>query len=80
MEPEHHAAGVRAYYYGVQDLDPQGFIELHLPEGPAARVPLGVPVTRTGVRTWALAFEAIWSEAAHGPEGRCFQLVVSIHN
>lgn len=28
MEPEHHAAGVRAYYNGVHDLDPQGFIEL----------------------------------------------------
>jgi geranylgeranyl reductase family protein len=29
MEPRHHAAGVRAYYSGVRDLDPQGFIELH---------------------------------------------------
>ena len=28
MEPRHHAAGVRAYYGGVKDLDPQGFIEL----------------------------------------------------
>jgi menaquinone-9 beta-reductase len=28
MEPEHHAAGVRAYFNGVRDLDPQGFIEL----------------------------------------------------
>lgn len=28
MEPKHHAAGVRAYYTGVKDLDPQGFIEL----------------------------------------------------
>ncbi|MBL7951407.1 MAG: NAD(P)/FAD-dependent oxidoreductase [Flavobacteriales bacterium] len=28
MEHEHHAAGVRAYYTGVRDLDPQGFIEL----------------------------------------------------
>lgn len=28
MEPKHHAAGVRAYYSGVRDLDPQGFIEL----------------------------------------------------
>jgi menaquinone-9 beta-reductase len=28
MEPRHHAAGVRAYYHGVKDLDPQGFIEL----------------------------------------------------
>lgn len=28
MEPRHHAAGVRAYYNGVQGLDPQGFIEL----------------------------------------------------
>lgn len=28
MEPEHHAAGVRAYLNGVRDLDPQGFIEL----------------------------------------------------
>lgn len=28
MEPEHHAAGVRAYYSGVSSLDPQGFIEL----------------------------------------------------
>ena len=28
MEPKHHAAGVRAYYSGVKDLDPQGFIEL----------------------------------------------------
>ncbi len=29
MEPKHHAAGVRAYYRGIQDLDTQGFIELH---------------------------------------------------
>lgn len=29
MEPKHHAAGVRAYYRGILDLDPQGFIELH---------------------------------------------------
>ncbi len=29
MEPRHHAAGIRAYYSGVRDLDPQGFIELH---------------------------------------------------
>ncbi len=29
MESRHHAAGVRAYYQGVKDLDPQGFIELH---------------------------------------------------
>mgnify|MGYP001220319217 FL=1 len=29
MEPRHHAAGVRAYYSGVSDLDPDGFIELH---------------------------------------------------
>ncbi len=28
MEPRHHAAGVRAYYTGVRDLDPDGFIEL----------------------------------------------------
>lgn len=28
MEPKHHAAGVRAYFSGVGDLDPQGFIEL----------------------------------------------------
>lgn len=28
MEPSHHAAGVRAYFNGVKDLDPQGFIEL----------------------------------------------------
>jgi geranylgeranyl reductase family protein len=28
MEPRHHAAGVRGYYKGVKDLDPQGFIEL----------------------------------------------------
>lgn len=28
LEPKHHAAGVRAYYQGVRDLDPQGFIEL----------------------------------------------------
>lgn len=28
MEPRHHAAGVRAYYSGVKDLDPSGFIEL----------------------------------------------------
>lgn len=29
MEPRHHCAGVRAYYSGITDLDPQGFIELH---------------------------------------------------
>ncbi|HRH69073.1 MAG TPA: NAD(P)/FAD-dependent oxidoreductase [Flavobacteriales bacterium] len=28
MELRHHAAGVRAYYNGVMDLDPEGFIEL----------------------------------------------------
>jgi geranylgeranyl reductase family protein len=28
MEPRHHCAGVRAYYSGVSELDPQGFIEL----------------------------------------------------
>ncbi len=28
LEPRHHAAGVRAYYNGVQGLDPDGFIEL----------------------------------------------------
>ena len=28
MDPKHHAAGVRAYYSGVKDLDPTGFIEL----------------------------------------------------
>ena len=28
MEPRHHAAGVRAYYTGVEGLDAQGFIEL----------------------------------------------------
>ncbi len=28
MDPRHHAAGVRGYYSGVKDLDPQGFIEL----------------------------------------------------
>ncbi|MBK8340382.1 MAG: NAD(P)/FAD-dependent oxidoreductase [Flavobacteriales bacterium] len=29
MEPRHHAAGVRAYYRGIQGLDAHGFIELH---------------------------------------------------
>jgi geranylgeranyl reductase family protein len=29
MDPRHHAAGVRAYYRGVQGLDADGFIELH---------------------------------------------------
>ena len=29
MDPRHHAAGVRAYYRGIQDLDTHGFIELH---------------------------------------------------
>jgi flavin-dependent dehydrogenase len=29
MDPKHHAAGVRAYFSGIQGLDPQGFIELH---------------------------------------------------
>ena len=28
LEPRHHAAGVRAYYRDVKDLDPHGFIEL----------------------------------------------------
>src|SRR5690606_12499029 len=28
LDRRHHAAGVRAYYSGVKDLDPQGFIEL----------------------------------------------------
>ncbi|HEY0976258.1 MAG TPA: geranylgeranyl reductase family protein [Flavobacteriales bacterium] len=28
MEPQHHCAGVRAYYTGVTGLDPEGFIEL----------------------------------------------------
>ena len=29
MDPRHQAAGVRAYYEGITDLDPHGFIELH---------------------------------------------------
>jgi menaquinone-9 beta-reductase len=29
MEPEHYCAGIRAYYSGVTDLDPDNFIELH---------------------------------------------------
>lgn len=29
LEPEHHCAGLRAYYRGVRDLDPDNFIELH---------------------------------------------------
>jgi geranylgeranyl reductase family protein len=29
QEPRHFCAGLRAYYEGVQDLDPNGFIELH---------------------------------------------------
>jgi geranylgeranyl reductase family protein len=29
MEPEHHCAGLRAYYEGVEGLDKDGFIELH---------------------------------------------------
>jgi len=29
MEPRHHAAGVRAYYRGIEGLDRHGFIELH---------------------------------------------------
>jgi geranylgeranyl reductase family protein len=28
-EPEHDSAGLRAYYHGVRDLDPEGYIELH---------------------------------------------------
>lgn len=29
MEPEHYCAGIRGYYTGVSDLDPDNFIELH---------------------------------------------------
>ncbi|MDU0371276.1 geranylgeranyl reductase family protein [Hymenobacter endophyticus] len=29
LEPEHHCAGLRAYYRGVQGLHPDNFIELH---------------------------------------------------
>ncbi|MBK7967215.1 MAG: geranylgeranyl reductase family protein [Bacteroidetes bacterium] len=29
MEEEHYCAGLRAYYKGVKDLDPNGYIELH---------------------------------------------------
>ena len=29
MEPEHYCAGIRGYYTGVTDLDPDNFIELH---------------------------------------------------
>lgn len=29
MEDEHYCAGLRVYYKGVKDLDPNGFIELH---------------------------------------------------
>lgn len=29
MEPEHYCAGIRAYYSGITDLDPDNFIELH---------------------------------------------------
>lgn len=28
LQPAHHAAGIRGYFTGVKDLDPQGFIEL----------------------------------------------------
>lgn len=28
-EPDHYSAGLRAYYAGVRDLDPDGYIELH---------------------------------------------------
>lgn len=28
-EPEHYSAGLRAYYEGIRDLDPDGYIELH---------------------------------------------------
>ncbi|MCB9230815.1 MAG: geranylgeranyl reductase family protein [Bacteroidia bacterium] len=29
MDPKHYCAGLRAYYTGVKDLDPDNFIELH---------------------------------------------------
>lgn len=29
LDPKHHCAGLRAYYSGVTELHPQGFIELH---------------------------------------------------
>ena len=29
LEPQHHCAGLRAYYHGVRGLDPDNFIELH---------------------------------------------------
>lgn len=29
MEEEHYCAGLRAYYSGIKDLNPNGFIELH---------------------------------------------------
>ncbi len=29
VEPKHYSAGVRAYYYGVKNMHPENFIELH---------------------------------------------------
>lgn len=33
MDPEHYSAGLRAYYEGVNNLDSEGYIELHFLKG-----------------------------------------------
>ena len=45
MEPRHHAAGVRAYFSGVKDLDPAGLHRTALPKGITTGLPLGLPAS-----------------------------------
>lgn len=70
MEHKHHAAGVRAYYHGIRDMDPQGFIELIFLKGllpgylwvfplPDGRANVGLGLRSDVVRTRRVDLKAL---------------------